>query len=174
MDFFPPLPPFKMDEKRKVRSRTSAWNVTVFRKFFSMPDAIPEFRVARTRRGSERERERENKALRNGRINYAFDYDSSTNVCISKHVSRRDRIVHSFFARCPFAKCVASVAGVNFFCVYVQRSNLKLHRPSGVANDGEAIKDETGRRNRNTGRKFNFLLIRVKCVFSFSSPLEIN
>lgn len=30
----------------------------------------------------ERERERENKALRNGRINYAFDYDSSTNVCI--------------------------------------------------------------------------------------------
>lgn len=34
----------------------------------------------------ERERERENKALRNGRINYAFDYDSSTNVYVSPSV----------------------------------------------------------------------------------------
>lgn len=163
-----------MDEKRKVRSRTSAWNVTVFRKFFSMPDAIPEFRVARTRRGSERERERKQSVeKRKNKLRLRLRFFDER-VCISERVSRRDRIVHSFFARCPFAKCVASVAGVNFFCVYVQRSNLKLHRPSGVANDGEAIKDETGRRNRNTGRKFNFLLIRVKCVFSFSSPLEIN
>lgn len=157
-----------MDEKRKVRSRTSAWNVTVFRKFFSMPDAIPEFRVARTRRGSERERERKQSVeKRKNKLRLRLRF-------FDECMYRRDRIVHSFFARCPFAKCVASVAGVNFFCVYVQRSNLKLHRPSGVANDGEAIKDETGRRNRNTGRKFNFLLIRVKCVFSFSSPLEIN
>lgn len=162
-----------MDEKRKVRSRTSAWNVTVFRKFFSMPDAIPEFRVARTRRGSERERERKQSVEKRKnklrlRLRF-FDERMYLQACISTWQN-----CTQFFSRCPFAKCVASVAGVNFFCVYVQRSNLKLHRPSGVANDGEAIKDETGRRNRNTGRKFNFLLIRVKCVFSFSSPLEIN
>lgn len=64
----------------------------------------------------ERERER-NKALGNGRINYAFDYDSaSPRTYLHSRVDVTE--LYTFFVLS--AKCVASVAGVNFFCVYVR------------------------------------------------------